>query len=449
VFGPFAPKLRARDESGSTFADAGVSPRTGIVKTTDFPPVLDHDVKTSDDSHRGLIILLGAMSALGPMTVDMYLPALPQIVRDLATNETAVQATLTGSLLGMALGQLLMGPISDSIGRRRSILIGLGIHVVFSVFSALAPGVGTLILFRALQGLGSAAAVSVAIAIVRDISTGRAASIRYSMMMFISTAAPIVAPMIGSAVLIWADWHGVFLVQGAMSLVLVVVTFFVLPETAGHRRPLFSQNPLAGFTTVVRDRVFVGSALSQSLMMAASFCYIAGLSFVAQDWYGVSEQAYGLILSGGAVVMLFMNRISPWLLRRHTPHRVSLIGLAGALLSAGFMMLSAFTVGLAGVAVTSWICIGFQQLITPNNQAMALSKHGAHAGVAAAIVGAASSAAAAGAAPFMGMLGVDGGFKMGASMFGFYLLSALASTLITGFRHDRDEPEDEPGPASA
>lgn len=124
------------------------------------------------DSHRGLIVLLGIMCALGPMTVDMYLPAMPQIARDFATSEAAVQTTLTGSLLGMAVGMLLLGPLSDAVGRRWPLIVGLGMHAVFSVLSALAPNIGSLIAFRALQGAGSAAAPAIAVAIVRDISRG-------------------------------------------------------------------------------------------------------------------------------------------------------------------------------------------------------------------------------------------------------------------------------------
>ncbi|GAB3567881.1 multidrug effflux MFS transporter [Spelaeicoccus albus] len=390
-------------------------------------------------SHRGLIVLLGLMSALGPMTVDMYLPALPQITHDFATSEAAVQTTLTGSLLGMAAGQLVLSPITDALGRRWPLIAGLGIHVVFSVLSALAPGIGTLIIFRALQGAGSAAAPAIAVAIIRDISTGREASIRYSAIMFVSMVAPIVAPLIGSGLLLWTDWHGIFLVQAAMSMALAVTALFALPETQPHRQSIRQAKLATGLKIVTADRVFVGSALSQAAMMAASFCYISGLSFVAQDWYGVSEQSYGLILTGGAVVMLFMNRLGPLLIRRFSSHRVALIGLAGALTSSCLMMIAAPTVGLAGVAAFSWLCIGFQQLVTPNNRTMGLARHPSNAGIAAALMGASALSAAAISSPLMGLMGVDNGFMMALGMFSFYGLSLIASTVIIGFRHEHVE----------
>ncbi|WP_022899179.1 multidrug effflux MFS transporter [Humibacter albus] len=385
-------------------------------------------------THRGLIVLLGVMSALGPMTMDMYLPALPQIAHEFSTSEAAVQVTLTGSLLGMALGQLVFGPLSDVLGRRWPLIIGLLAHVVFSVLSAMSPDIASLVVFRALQGAGSAAAPAIAVAIVRDVSAGKSASVRYSTIMLISTGAPIVAPLIGSALLLYTDWHGIFLVQAVMAAALVIAAFIALPETQGARRGLRQIRFFSGLRVLGGSRMFLGATLSQAAMMAASFCYISGLSFVAQDWYGVSEQAYGLILAGGAVVMLAMNRVSPRLLRSNTPHRVAIIGLIGALIVAGLMMIAAPTLGLVGVTITSWLCIGFQQLVTPNNQAMALHEHAELAGIASAVIGATTMVAAAVSAPLLGLLGTDNGFNMGLAMFVFYCLSLLASATVIGRR---------------
>lgn len=387
-------------------------------------------------SHRGLIILLGTMAALGPMTTDMYLPALPQITRDLVTSEAAVQVTLTGSLLGMGFGALMFGIISDAKGRRNPLIIGLVIHVVFSIASAFAGSVGWLIVFRTLQGVGSAAAPSIAMAIVRDISVGRAASVRYSLIMLVSTGAPIVAPLIGSLILLGTDWHGIFIAQGIMSAILVVLGWFVLPETLAERRSLRESRVFAGASALFRDRVFVGVSLSQLAMMAASFCYISGLSFVAQEWYGVSQQTYGVLLAIGAVVMMLMNPLSPLLLRRFMPHRVQIIGLCGALVSSALIMVTAPLLGLVGVTIFAWLCIGFQQLITPNNQAMGLFFHAPRAGLASAIIGASGTVGAALSPPLLGLAGVDNGFNMGFGMFAFYVLSLAASVFIIGFKHD-------------
>ncbi|WP_166979435.1 multidrug effflux MFS transporter [Paramicrobacterium fandaimingii] len=390
----------------------------------------------SPKRQRGLIVLLGVMAALGPMTVDMYLPALPEITREFGTNEATIQLTLTGSLLGMGVGSLLFGLLSDARGRRMPLIIGLSVHVLFSVASAFAGNVILLIIFRTLQGVGSAAAPSIAMAIVRDISHGRAASVRYSMIMMVSMSAPIVAPLIGSLILLGTDWHGIFIAQGVMSAVLVVLGLLFLPETRPERVPLRESRVFAGAAALFSDRMFVGAALSQMAMMAASFCYISGLSFVAQDWYGVSEQVYGVILAVGAVVMLFMNPLSPLLLRRFMPHKVQIIGLVGALTSATLIMVSAGSLGLVGVTIFAWLCIGFQQLVIPNNQAMGLWDHAPRAGLAAAMIGTAGTIGAAVSAPLLGLAGTDNGFSMGFGMFAFYAVSLAASVFIIGFKND-------------
>ncbi|WP_437583247.1 multidrug effflux MFS transporter [Paramicrobacterium sp. CJ85] len=385
---------------------------------------------------RGLIVLLGVMAALGPMTVDMYLPALPEITREFETNEATIQITLTGSLLGMGVGSLLFGLLSDARGRRIPLIIGLSVHVIFSVASAFAGNVILLIIFRTLQGVGSAAAPSIAMAIVRDISHGRAASVRYSMIMMVSMSAPIVAPLIGSLILLGTDWHGIFIAQGIMSALLVVLGVLFLPETRPERVPLRESRMFAGAAALFSDRMFVGAALSQMAMMAASFCYISGLSFVAQDWYGVSEQVYGAILAVGAVVMLMMNPLSPLLLRRFMPHKVQIIGLVGAMTSAALIMVSAGSLGLVGVTIFAWLCIGFQQLVIPNNQAMGLFNHAPRAGLAAAMIGTAGTIGAAVSAPLLGLAGTDNGFSMGFGMFAFYIVSLAASVFIIGFKND-------------
>ncbi|PFG29996.1 multidrug effflux MFS transporter [Paramicrobacterium agarici] len=385
---------------------------------------------------RGLIVLLGVMAALGPMTVDMYLPALPEITREFETTEATIQITLTGSLLGMGVGSLLFGPISDARGRRVPLIIGLSIHVIFSIASAFAGNVAALIVFRTLQGVGSAAAPSIAMAIVRDISHGRAASVRYSLIMMVSMSAPIVAPLIGSLILLGTDWHGIFIAQGAMSALLVVLGLLFLPETRSERMPLRESRVFAGAASLFSDRMFVGAALSQLAMMAASFCYVSGLSFVAQDWYGVSQQAYGAILAVGAVVMLMMNPLSPLLLRRFMPHKVQIIGLVGALASSAMIMVSAGWLGLPGVTAFAWLCIGFQQLVIPNNQAMGLFNHAPRAGMAAALIGTAGTIGAALSAPLLGLAGTDNGFNMGFGMFAFYATSLAASVFVIGFKND-------------
>src|SRR6185437_114933 len=178
-----------------------------------------------------LVLVLGSLIAIGPLTIDMYLPALPSITSALQTTSTAVQLTLTGTLLGLALGQLIIGPISDAIGRRRPLIAGLVVHVVASILCVLAPNVAVLGALRILQGLGVAAAAVVATAVVRDLFSGAAFARLFSRLMLVMGAAPILAPTLGGALLRWTSWRGVFVALAVFGVALVIVALFALKET--------------------------------------------------------------------------------------------------------------------------------------------------------------------------------------------------------------------------
>ena len=183
-----------------------------------------------------LVLVLGALIALGPLTIDMYLPALPTIVDDLGTTSAAVQLTLTGTLVGLALGQLLVGPLSDTFGRRRPLLVGVGVHVLASLLCLVAPNVGVLGGLRVLQGIGAAAASVVTMAIVRDLFVGRAAATLFSRLMLVLGVAPVLAPTIGGEVLRFTSWRGVFVVLAVLGLILVVGGRGRPPRDAAARR---------------------------------------------------------------------------------------------------------------------------------------------------------------------------------------------------------------------
>ena len=178
-----------------------------------------------------LVIILGAMTALGPLTIDTYLPALPSITRNLQSTSAAVGLTLTGTLVGFAVGQLVMGPISDSFGRRRPMMMGVALHVVTSILCAVAGNVLILSGFRVLQGIAAASASVVALAIVRDVANGRAFVVMMSRLLLVMGAAPVLAPTLGSQVLRWTEWRGVFVVLAVIAVLLLVVTAVALPET--------------------------------------------------------------------------------------------------------------------------------------------------------------------------------------------------------------------------
>jgi DHA1 family bicyclomycin/chloramphenicol resistance-like MFS transporter len=358
-----------------------------------------------------MIVVLGVMVALGPLTMDMYLPALPKIADDLSVSSSVVQLTLTGTLAGLALGQLIVGPLSDSLGRRRPLMAGIVLHIAASILCVLAPNVVVLGLARVLQGAGAAAAMVVAIAVVGDLFADNAAATVLSRLMLVLGVAPVVAPSLGAAVLLHASWHWVFAALVVLAGVLLLVAALALPETLPplHRRPLRVRGIAATYAELLRDKRFVILVSVAALGMSGLFAYIAGASFVLQGTYGLDQQTFALVFGAGAVALIGATQFNVVLLRRSSPQTITLWALAAALLAAGvFVGLSVAHVGgLAGFVVPVWAILGAMGLVIPNAPAVALSRHPDAAGTAAALLGAAQFGLGAAVAPLVGVLGND------------------------------------------
>jgi MFS transporter, DHA1 family, multidrug resistance protein len=367
------------------------------------------DVKTP--SRTRMIVVLGVMVALGPLTIDMYLPALPKIADDLSVSSSVVQLTLTGTLAGLALGQLIVGPLSDSLGRRRPVMAGIVLHIAASILCVLAPNLVVLGLARVLQGAGAAAAMVVAIAVVGDLFADNAAATVLSRLMLVLGVAPVVAPSLGAAVLLHGSWHWVFAALVVLAGALLLVAVLALPETLppSHRRPLRVRGIAATYAELLRDKRFVILVLVAALGMSGLFAYIAGASFVLQGIYGLDQQTFALVFGAGAVALIGATQFNVVLLRRFSPQTITLWALAAALLAAGvFVGLSVAHVGgLAGFVVPVWGILGAMGLVIPNAPAVALSRHPDAAGTAAALLGAAQFGLGAAVAPLVGVLGND------------------------------------------
>jgi DHA1 family bicyclomycin/chloramphenicol resistance-like MFS transporter len=356
-----------------------------------------------------LVLVLGSLIAIGPLTIDMYLPALPDIAADLHTTSAAVQLTLTGTLAGLAFGQLLIGPLSDAVGRRAPLLAGIGLHIVASVLCVVAPNIEVIGALRVLQGLGAAAASVVAMAVVRDLFDGAAFAKLFSRLMLVMGVAPILAPTLGSELLRWSDWRGVFLALAVFGLLLVTVAALGLPETLppARRRGGGVAATLRVYGSLLRDRTFVGLVLVAGLAMAALFAYVAGSSFVFQEQYGLDEQEFGLAFGAGAVGLITATQLNVRLLRRYSPQRILSTAL-GVGTAAGIVLLVFAATGFGGLAsvlASLWVVLAAGGLALPNAPALALSRHGEAAGTAAALLGAVQFGVGALAAPMVGLLG--------------------------------------------
>jgi len=370
---------------------------------------LDVDVK--QPSRTRMIVVLGLLVALGPLTIDMYLPALPKIADDLSVSSSVVQLTLTGTLAGLALGQLVVGPLSDSLGRRKPMIAGIVLHMLASLLCLFAPNIALLGIARGLQGFGAAAAMVVAIAVVGDLFKDNAAATVMSRLMLVLGVAPVLAPSLGAAVLLHASWHWVFAALVVLAGALLVMAIFALPEMLppDHRRPLKVGGIAATYLELLRDVRFVILVLIAALGMSGLFAYIAGASFVLQGRYGLDQTAFALVFGAGAIALIGSTQCNVVLLRRFSPQQIMMWALVAASLSGGvFVALAAAHIGgLVGFVVPVWAILAAMGLVIPNAPAVALTRHPDAAGTAAAVLGAAQFGLGAAVAPVVGVLGND------------------------------------------
>lgn len=398
-----------------------------------------------------MILILGSIIAIGPLTIDMYLPAFPSIGVELRADPTSVQLTLTGTLLGLSLGQLLVGPLADAFGRRRPLLYGLGLHVVASLLCLVAPNVAVLGVLRVLQGLGTAAASVVASAVVRDLVSGVAAAKVFSRLILVLGAAPILAPSLGSQVLRLADWRGIFVTLALLGAAIGVMAALALPETLppSRRQRADLRTTLRSYRTILSDRTFMGLVLTSSLGMAALFAYVGGSSYVMQEQYGLSEQRFGIVFGLGAVGLTASAQLNVRLLNRYAPRQVILGALTLSCAGVVLLLLTATTHlgGLAGLVVPLWLVLGGIALINPNTGALALTRHGEAAGTASAVMGSLMFGVGAVTTPLVGALGADGLAMAG--VMAVTLFAALGAMLFIVRASDLDalEPDAEPAVA--
>ncbi len=388
-----------------------------------------------------LVLVLGALIALGPLTIDMYLPAFPRIADDLRASDSSVQLTLTGMLLGLAVGQLVIGPLSDAFGRRRPLVVGICTHAVASMLCALAPTIGVLAAVRVLQGFSGAAISVVAMAIVRDLFDGVAVARIMSRLMLVIGLAPILAPSLGGLVLGFTSWRGIFVVLAAAAVLLVVVALVGLRETlpVERRRPATLRASLSSYRTLLRDRVFVALTFIGGSMMAAMFAYVSGASFVLQDGFGLDARTFGLVFGLNAAGLTLTSQLNPVLLRRFTVRQV----LGGAIVASMTAAAALLVVGLSGaggllaVLVPLALVVSTAGLAMPNTPALALTRHGEAAGAAAAVLGCVQFGVGAVVAPVVGAFGSSTAAPMGAVMLA---VTTLAAVLMFGVVRREHQP---------
>lgn len=355
-----------------------------------------------------LVLVLGSMGALGPMTIDTYLPALPHLAQTLDASTSQAQLTLSAMMLGMGLGQLAWGPLSDAVGRRRPLLVGLATHAAASVVCGLAPSIWVLLAGRLMQGLACAAVGVASQAIVRDLFRGMKAAELLSRLALVTGLAPILAPLIGSGLLTFTSWRGVFVVLGLAALLVLVLVRTRLPESLPPERRIAAsaRGSLAAYRQVLSDPGFLAVALTGAMAFTCLFAYVSGSAFVMQGIFGLSPQLFGVVFASMSVGLSLAAQANPRVVRRIGPVRALTLGLATIVLAAALMLaLAQWKVGgLVGFLAPMFLVMCGLGLSLPNAPAVALHRHGAQAGTAAALLGASQFAMGGVVTPLVGAL---------------------------------------------
>lgn len=374
-------------------------------------------------------LILGGLTAFGPLSIDMYLPALPALTADVGSTASQGQLTLTAVLLGLAFGQLLAGPISDSVGRRGPLMIGLVVYVLASVLCALSDSVYALAALRLLQGLGAAAGTVIARAAVRDLYSGVEAARFFSSLMLVTGLAPILAPVLGGQVLRFTSWRGVFVVLAVFGVLLLVVSALALPETKPKewRQPARLGVTMRTFGRLLAEPSFLGNALTIGLAFAAMFAYISGSSFVLQGIYGMSPQSYSLVFGLNAIGLVLAGQVNARVVGRLATESQLLLG---ALLTASTAGVVLVVVAMSGsplpvLLVALFVVISSIGVVMPNATMLALADNQEVSGSASALLGVSQFVVGALAAPLVGLGGVGSAVPMALVMAGVAIAASM------------------------
>lgn len=380
-----------------------------------------------------MIVVLGLLSTFGPISLDLYLPALPQLAVELGASPSAAQLSITTCLLGLAVGQLVAGPLSDRYGRRRPLVFGLALYLLASAACALAPTITALLVLRLVQGLAGAAGIVIARAVARDLYAGRELVIFFSRLILISGLAPVIAPVLGGQLNRVMTWRGIFGVLAGLGLLLLLAGLFGLRETLPPARRTRGglKVTLAGFRSLLADRFFVGAALASGLAGASMFAYIAGATFVLQEIYGLSPQGFSYAFGINSVGILLCGQIGGSLARRWPASRVFGLGLALNLLGAAALAATVLLgLGLPFILGSLFVLVSAIGLVLPTASALALADYPHQAGTAASLLGLGQYVCGALVAPLVGIAGEATAVPLGLVAFSASAAASLVYLLL-------------------
>lgn len=414
------------------------------MSTASIPIVRPDDLQPSAGRHPGdllsrrqrlvYVLVLGALTALGPFTIDLYLPAFPALESELDVTAAAIQITLTGTMIGFGLGQLVVGPWSDKVGRRLPLILSTIVHIAASVAAALAPDIAWLTAFRLLQGFGAAAGGVVAMAMVRDLFGGKPLVRMLSRLALVVGLAPVIAPVVGSQLLQVMDWRGLFWVLGAYGLVVMLAVVFLIVETLPEsRRHVAGHSSMRErYRALFRDRVYLGAALVGGMTFTGLFAYLSTSSFLFQQVYDFTPQEYGILFAVNSIGVVIGVQVSSRLIRGPVPPQYIIAGttLVHLAMAVAIVVLDSSGAGFWGTAIPLWIYIAACGFTFPAVQVLALANHGAEAGTAASLLGALNFGLAGALSPLAGIMGVGTAVPMAIVMGGAAVIAVASVWLL-------------------
>jgi MFS transporter, DHA1 family, multidrug resistance protein len=377
------------------------------------------------------VLILGGLSALGPLSTDMYLPALPALSHELGASMSLTQLTLSAGILGLSLGQVIAGPSSDALGRRRPLLIGVAVFALASLLCIVAPSIVALTLLRFVQGVAGAAGIAIALAIVSDLYAGAAQARVLSLLLLVSGLAPIVAPILGSQLLRFTSWRGIFVALALIGVGLALAVAFGLGETLPIGRRAGGGIVASGraFRDLLTSRRFIGYALSSGFAFAAGIIYISVSPFILQSIYGVSPQRLGILFGINALALVIMAQIGGKLVGRVSSQTLLIWGLAGSAVGGAALLVIVLSgIGLFGILPALFVIVASLGLIAPNAATLALSGTRT-AGSAAGLLGVLQFSIGAVAAPLVGIGGTSTAVPMAAAIAAFGI-AALVTCIV-------------------
>jgi len=379
-------------------------------------------------------MILGTLAAMGPLTIDMYLPSFPTIVDSFDTTASFVQLSLTACLLGIGLGQLVVGPMSDVQGRKKPLLISLVLYIIASVICAFSPSITIFILARFMQGFAASAGIVLSRAMVRDVYSGRELTKIFALLMLVSNLAPILAPMFGGGIITFFNWPIVFVVLSIIGLILFYVVFSKLDETLPEqmRMPSNLPNTIKNFILILKDRKFLGFALAQGFIMAGIFAYVAGTPFVYQNIYNVSPQVFSILFGMNGIGLVIGTQVVGRLVGFVSERRFLEVGLFMSGASSLFLLIAVLFEGpLFTIVIPIFFFVASIGVISTSSFALAMEGQGHVAGSASALLGLLPFILGAITAPLVGVAGEETAVPMGVIIFSCSAIAILSYVFLS------------------